>query len=1411
MVAALHGLEALPVPEAVARLAALRDSLATSNDPEALTALARAIPARVARLAPDVALLLADIAARLVPYGPTVPSDIDALVDAKVRVAWLRVALQAGRSSGDLDELTLLHILNGWSIQPIDEPQSLLARVGRATDIRLRSLTPSLVEAAVQHLAITGEEAFAILAPIAASDPDPTLRERAIRLLGSFWLVGLSPGGARRRDDQIHRALRDPDPNIARAAIEVAPRRWLVDLLREPVSTMKAAALEALAPLANASDLDLALELGVDNTLELGPAVRRFLLEAHRHGVFLRDEHIEAVLVLFDEHRAWTGEELVRVTYIARKELVKRLAELPADDPRWTRRADILAASLKTGAHLVLEELLDRLDPAESRTWPIASAALQAAALSPELAGEERLLRFLEVLPEDVLPALRVKGGPAAVAALRPLVRNRFTPRALRKRLMDVLWALEPDRRGLLTDLAKALPPEESGLLDSKYLTSRDSTAAELLRETPSGIAPIEQLKIYCEAGDIRFLADVTRLFREAFRAYVRKSLEGDFTIKRLLMPTLEQLVFRYGRHVVKDGRSVRRYHVETGPETGRDLVLLLVTDWLHDPVEPPSDPIIVALLETASRHAPDGVYLRLIEPFWRRGDANVKRAAIEALVAAGAGARGLELSLGRLAAEAQLDSRILTQALAAVRTLRATWAEPIVRDVLERREMAVKREAADALAEIGTSRSVPALVSWIGRHDNASFRDSLLRALAQCAGPAVVLVLVDALERVFREPDGGEARTKELLLDALSARISLTTVLRLARSDLAAHRLLVDACLEGKVTVVGATTEQLAAHLHRAKLRKIEPKTDPAKRMRIEGFSPEAARELVARRREKPAEGQLILAVVRSTLADWIGWAASSDVDEETIALILDAADRSHSEHLPKLVELVERSPSSRTDVLGFFERTLAHAGSTPELLALKIRAIGLVRAFTYVETGGLRRWHLLGRLGAVRTTNDLSGCLHMCDAAPNVASESLAVLMDAFAIPVPPAKPESDYDRELAKLYEEAKSLYRAPSPMAFITRVAALRPIDLPPLPRPPDPPAKPAFKPASEADLEALLHVLEVEELPAAELTRAAERILDWPDAAARTWERVLVRWIEGIDLPALRVAVLANALETWPAVAKPSARHVQLAARLNDRQLRAFVPAFLAAWENGDATGELLEAIGQERLLPFVIARALRGSFAPVRLLRRSAFGGAGASAAFDALLALTKERAPFEAKHLLSTEKPAEAADAADPVDPIEDKTLDELVALLDRPAIEKGLAVRAVHALARRFGERSIAPLARFAVDRRAQIRSAALRALRTVASKEKTLEVTSLALKMEPRRDVALGLMASLGHGRHEPALPALLERLADRDYRIRQGAREALLAWGREIIPALRHAARRARPDRRPIYAALIDELS
>lgn len=79
-----------------------------------------------------------------------------------------------------------------------------------------------------------------------------------------------------------------------------------------------------------------------------------------------------------------------------------------------------------------------------------------------------------------------------------------------------------------------------------------------------------------------------------------------------------------------------------------------------------------------------------------------------------------------------------------------------------------------------------------------------------------------------------------------------------------------------------------------------------------------------------------------------------------------------------------------------------------------------------------------------------------------------------------------------------------------------------------------------------------------------------------------------------------------------------------------------------------------------------------------------------------------------------------------------------------------------------------------------------------------------------METRRDVILQLMASLAHGRHAPALPALLERVLHRDPRIRRAAADGLRAWGKDALPALHHQARRARPDHRRQYEALLAEL-
>lgn len=278
----------------------------------------------------------------------------------------------------------------------------------------------------------------------------------------------------------------------------------------------------------------------------------------------------------------------------------------------------------------------------------------------------------------------------------------------------------------------------------------------------------------------------------------MRRALAGDFTIKRVAIPELEQKLFRYGRHLIREGRSVRRW-IEAGPETGRDLVLQVAIDWLR---EAPADAVCVALLELVGRHAPGPATLRFIEPFWRHGDREVRRAAIEAILAAGEGARWLfELSICRLAE--QEEPRILGQALAAVAaTLGAQWAEPIVLAALQRPEMAVKKEAAHALAQVGSERSIAALVEWLAHHDNRGFREALLAALQRAAGPSMVAVLVAALENET------EARRIGLLWDALAGHLPLAAALRLARSAHAAHRSLLEACVRGEVALAGGDAD---------------------------------------------------------------------------------------------------------------------------------------------------------------------------------------------------------------------------------------------------------------------------------------------------------------------------------------------------------------------------------------------------------------------------------------------------------------------------------------------------------------------------------------------------------------------------------------------------------------------------
>jgi HEAT repeat protein len=1385
----LEQLATWPAAEAVARLAAISRALPTCGDPGALEDLARALPVTVAALAPEVCLALQALALALVPHGPRIPRDVAGL-EPRLRVAWRQVQLAAGEAALELDEHELLQVVHAWSIDGVLDPSRLLRRLVTADDVRLRAAGLGWIEPAVRQLAVTPVEAFALLVPLAA-DVDARLRARAVSTLCKGWVRGLSPTASRERERLVVAALVDPEVAVVQAAVGAAEalgrRDWLLErvLADEGAAQCRVDALIALGPLARDEDIDVALALASSSPLSFGPALRRFLLAAHRHGVFVRERHLEALLAAFAAHPLWTAEELVRVTYVVRVELVELLAALGPDDPRWIRRAAILAASFGTRAPMVLRERLGQV-----RDVAVAEALIEAAGRSPEYVGETHLLAWLDRLPERVIPALRVKGGPEAELMLGARALDPRCDATLRALALDVLWALSGDRGALLRQLAAQLGPHASGLLDGSRLVHRDRVVARIVADAPweddpaHAIEATRRLEILCESGDLEHMPRIIALFREVFRGLVRRALAGDFTIKRVAIPELEQQLFRYGRHLIREGRSVRRW-IEAGPETGRDLVLQVAIDWLR---EGPAAAVCVALLELVGRHTPGPATLRFIEPFWRHGDREVRRAAIEAILAAGEGARGLELSICRLAA--QEEPRILCQALAAVATLNAAWAEPIVLAALQRPEMAVKKDAAHALAHVGSERSLAALVEWLAHHDNRGFRDELLAALQHVAGPSMVAVLVSALE------DETEARRIELLWDALGGRLPVAAALRLARSERPAHRALLAACLKGQVALADGDAGALAAQLHRARLLARPAVKDPGQRLRTEGFSTEAARGLVEQR--APELESAILATVRVGLAEWIAW-LRAEGDARALALVLDAAQAQHGEQVGALIECATRCLATvdMAAVAGFLERCVA--GRSPGRHH-EVAAIGLLRAAPdSAGLGGLRRYRLLGRLGAVRSPADLERCLAASRIGPDHANDSATLLCEALAIPAA----TDDEPPELTALREQARRWHAqdASARAAWLAATLLRRPLDLPVV-EPPSAPPRPRFQPRSQDDLEALGATLCASSEQ--ERSRAAARLLDWPDAWP-VWPQVLEALLRGqVALGAEHRGRVAPLLTRWPD--EPGARRVAagLLPHCSARQHRDFVRAWVEGWSAGDAgLAEQLQSTGEALLLPLVWAAAERGDYRLARLLRP------GRSSALRSLVAWISTRSPADVEHLVADAPEVAVDDTADPGDPIMGQGPDELLALLAGKEVVKGLAVRAVHALVA-HGERAVAPLASLVVDPRPPVRSAALRALRQVASREQSLDAAAQALAMETRPDVVLQLMKSLGHGRHEPSLPALLERLEHREPRIREGAHEAIRAWGPEVVPALRRAARRARPDRRPAYMALITEL-
>ncbi|OLT37853.1 hypothetical protein BJF79_28785 [Actinomadura sp. CNU-125] len=116
---------------------------------------------------------------------------------------------------------------------------------------------------------------------------------------------------------------------------------------------------------------------------------------------------------------------------------------------------------------------------------------------------------------------------------------------------------------------------------------------------------------------------------------------------------------------------------------------------------------------------------------------------------------------------------------------------------------------------------------------------------------------------------------------------------------------------------------------------------------------------------------------------------------------------------------------------------------------------------------------------------------------------------------------------------------------------------------------------------------------------------------------------------------------------------------------------------------------------------------------------------------------------------------------------------------------------------------------LAELLRHRERKIRLQAHRVSRQVLDRDEFLDrTTGLLDDRDP--DVVRTAVRTLAYAGWAPAVPGLIGLLGHSRPVVARDARDALVRLGEPAIPALRHAAGRARPDRRRVYEWLIERI-
>lgn len=1031
--------------------------------------------------------------------------------------------------------------------------------------------------------------------------------------------------------------------------------------------------------------------------------------------------------------------------------------------------------------------------------------------------------------------------------------------RAVRHRALELLWQLTDDaadRRALLVRLDPAeLPariaadlggPDEGELALLGAHADRDEPVAALCALAARGGAGTLPVIAGLLLDVVAELATAQRMLTEPppSRQPDGRGTGPGSTGEPAVPGEVLEAVRDLGRrlHARRRIRPVCLLDAEDAEAAGDALAATTVLDLLDRPG--PTDDERVILLELLTRipypHTRPRVH-RLL----RHRNPRLRRHVIALLARDAEGADAQALSASLITLTTADDPRTVRQALLALGHARARWAAGAIAGCLDHPNMNIKKTAAGVLVHAGTAVAVPQLLDWLGKHDNPGFRTALTGALRAILGDACEATLRAAVDRA------DEPRARRLLGECLAERPP-DIVAPSYGSDVSA---LVSGGWRSAIALRIAGRPELPSRDRSHWLRPTLPDW-----LALADETPAPARTRLVRT-------TLRLCPAPLSDAERRGYARHTPLLLKCLTEAVTWGDDGQ-DLVSVLEELVPTLPTARKRAVADAVRALPGTAPAPTLTLLRrcgavltsadldqaLRAVAgrlpLDAQTTRAELTLLREAFGITDTALPADTRAWRAQLATAARGPSEAEE---FRRDQETRPVGTGPGSRDRLAALAEAYPAADPATRS----VLLDWMTALQPLDAPPwtlgetvaddaaTARAPSRTvrADDLDQPRSAALRSRLLDMLGAPD-PDRRRT-AALALLKWPDPDVR--RAVLRAYLHGrVDVgadfpdagtgepPGLR-AVLAD-MERDGAEIRYE-RLARLAVRLDPAELQRLVPRLLEWWQRApEAVRPVLNAVPADTLAVLLGDRVEAGAWGLLDLL-------AGRTLLRTPALTETVRRLRAEGLDTLADSlrlvdgplrDPGAVRQGADGrarstvrAEASDGPSRQELIRLARTGGPDQ--IRRALTRLTEEHPGRTAPPQHAVAAPAEApedlelraligellhhprpRVRLHAHRTSRALFDRATYLRHTATLLG-DARPDVVRSAVRILTHAVWEPAVPAVVGLLDHSHPPVRAAAADGLARMGRRAVPALRHAADHARPDKRSLYTAVLDRIT